>query len=157
MTISRGAGAFGAGLGSAGFDPVADPSESNQSSPPAALFFDPNTRDFRLGADGRFVATDPVDQEVVLALCVRFRSIGSSPLTGSTIRDMQRQGGPGFIGKVEDAVRVALRGLTNRNAITILKIDIDIRMRGRTYIAVTYRNNTLVAQSATPPTVTISV
>jgi hypothetical protein len=151
MPGPQGAGAFGAGAGSAGFDPVSDPSESTVSSPPAAIYFDPATRDFRMGTDGRFVAVDPIDQEVVFALWLKKGTVGSTPEAGSSLRSLKRQGGPGFVGTVDDIIRRALSGLTSRNAITIKKIEIDAKMRGRTYVMVTYQktNSTALVTTTT--------
>lgn len=145
----QGAGAFGAGVGSGGFDPVVDPSPTATSTAPSALFFDPNTRDTRMGSDGRFVAVDPVDQEVVLSLWVKFRSIGSAPDTGSRVRELDRQGGPGFLGKIQDIVQLALKRLVDRQAITVTDVSIKIPQKGRTFIFVTYVNNTTKIKQTT--------
>src|SRR5690349_13121368 len=107
--MASGAGAFGAGAGSGGFDPVLDAGESPTSSAPSALLFDPNTRDFRMGADGRFVAIDPVDQWVALQLWIRKGSIGSAPGAGCELRSLQRQGGQGYVAMIQDMVRRALK------------------------------------------------
>lgn len=139
----QGIGAFGAGLGSAGFDPVTDPSQTNVSDAPAALFFDPSTRDFRMDSGGRFVSVHPVDQEVVLSLWIRKGSIGSAPEAGSDIRNLDRQGGPGFIGKVQDMVRAALKSPIERGDITVTDISIVVPQRGTTFVYVTYINNVL--------------
>lgn len=141
--MTQGIGAFGSGLGSAGFDPVLSPSSSNVSNAPVALLFDPATRDFRMGSDGRFVSIDPVDQEVVLALWLRKGSVGSAPESGSDIRNIERQGGPGFVGQVQDMVRNALRAIIERGDINVLKIEIIIPQRGTTFVFVNYVNNRL--------------
>lgn len=147
--ILQGAGAFGSSEGSAGFDPVADPSPSNVSTAPVALLFDPSTRDFRLNGDGRFASVDPIDQAVVFALFLKQGSIGSAPNAGSQIRSLQRQGGPGFVGKVQDIVRNALKQFTDAGQIRIVDVRISTPVRGRTYITVSYVNLTLAASNQT--------
>lgn len=134
------AGSFGAGTGLAGFDPVEPLSETPFSRPPNALLFDPNTRDFRLGADGRFVSVDPVDQEVALALWIRQNSLGSVPGAGSRLRSIARAGGPSLISETQDIVRQALKRLTDRKAIQIDQIDVTTPVRGKILVIVTYEN-----------------
>lgn len=138
-----GAGAFGAGLGSAGFDPVQNPGQSPTSVAPSALFFNPAIRDFVMDAQGRYVTVHPIDQEVVFALWLRFGSIGSAPESGSKLKDLKRQGGPTFIEQVRDICRQALGDMIARNDITVDDITVTIPTRGRTLIQVSYFNNEL--------------
>jgi hypothetical protein len=149
--MTTGAGAFGAGLGSGGFDPVLDASNSNASTPPSALLFDPNTRDFRLGADGRFVAVHPVDQWVALQLWLRKGSVGSAPGAGCDLRNLSRQGGQGYVAKIQDMCRHSLRAMIDNGSIRVISIAVQTPSRGQTFVQVTYVNLKL-ASPQTPQT-----
>lgn len=144
MPVPQGVGSFGSGAGPAGGAPLGS-SAPTTADPPSALLFDPATRDFRLGPDGLFVTVHPVDQEAALALWIRQGSIGSAPGAGNQIRNLARQGGPGFIGKVQDIIRLALKRLLDRNAIRIIDVAVTTPARGQTFILVTYVNLMLQA------------
>lgn len=139
-------GAFGAGDGSAGFG------VGSARPAPAAMLFDPTTKDLRLNADGTFATVDPVDQEVALALCLRRRSIGSAPDAGSDVRNLARQGGRDYQAKVEDIVRRALKLPLARGAIRIVAIGVQTPIRGTTFVQVTYVNLTLESAKRQPQT-----
>ncbi len=150
-----GAGTSGAGFGPAGFEPLPT-SGSVVSSAPAALLFDPNTRDFRKGADGRFVAVHPVDQEVALALGLVERDVGSASSLGNRLRRIARAGGPSLQAGVEDIVRLALKRLTDRDAITVREIVVQSPTRGMILVAVSYENLALQPPRA-PSTAKLTV
>ncbi len=134
-----GAGTAGAGVGPAGFEPLPT-SDGTTSSTPTALLFDPNTRDFRKAADGRFVSVHPVDQEVALALSLLEGDLGSASSLGNRLRRIARAGGPSLQSGVEDIVTLALQRLLERDAISVLDILIQTPVRGQILIAVTYEN-----------------
>jgi hypothetical protein len=56
-----GAGAFAAGAGPAGQDPQAPTTTTPVAVLPAAIFFDPATKNYPMNADGTFTAVHPVD------------------------------------------------------------------------------------------------
>lgn len=145
-----GAGDFPAGDGPAGHDPVAAPSASPASSPPMALLYDPQTRDFRLGSDGRFVEIHPVDQEVALAIMLQFGTVGSSTTSGSKLLRIKRAPGLLLESTVGDIVRQALSRPLARGDITISNIDVSRPNRSQTLLVLTYVNNRL--QSPNGPT-----
>jgi hypothetical protein len=146
--MTTGAGAFGAGAGSGGFDPVLDASDSNASTAPSALLFDPNTRDFRLGADGRFVAVHPVDQWVALQLWLRKGSVGSVPGAGCDLRNLSRQGGQGYVASIQDMVRLSLKTMIDNGSIRVIGIAVQTPSRGQTFVQVTYVNLKLASPQA---------
>lgn len=138
--MAFGSGAFGAGVGPFGAAP-ADGTAAATSVQSAARLFDPATRDWRLDpTTGLFATVHPVDQEVALALWIKQGTIGSAANIGNQLRSIVRQGGAGFIGKVQDIIRLALKRLLDRNAIRVVDISVSTPNRGQTFILVTYVN-----------------
>ncbi len=137
--MPSGAGTAGAGIGPAGFE-ILPTSDSTVAQSPIALLFDPRTRDYRLGADGRFVAVHPVDQETALALSLTYGDVGSTSNLGNRLRRIARLGGPSLQSGVEDLVRQALARLLDRKAIALLDITVQNPARGQLLVAVTYVN-----------------
>lgn len=135
-----GAGAFGAGVGPAGFSPVAAPSATSVSTPPRATRFDPSTRDWSTTA-GYYDAVHPYDQQVVLALVIQQGTVGSNPELGAAWHEIKRAGGADLESRVDDIVRRALARLTDAKKITISAIQVDASIRGQVRVAVSYVNN----------------
>lgn len=135
-----GAGGYRAGIGPAGFAPVAPPSATQVSVPPRAKRFDPSTRDWTTTA-GYYDAVHPIDQQTVLALIIEQGKVASHPELGAAWGEIKRAGGPDLENKVQDIVRRALRRLTDASKITVLSIQVDAQIRGQVKVAVTYVNN----------------
>lgn len=130
----------GAGLAGAG-DPIPAPAAPLRR--PLAMRFDPMTRDFPLGDDGRPVELHPIDSRVQMALLVEAGKLGSSPSTGNTLRQIPYLD-PARIGaEVRDRVRRALLRLTTAGDITIDQIEHETRGRGTLLVAVHYFNERL--------------
>lgn len=138
-----GAGDFAAGLGPFGHDPVGDPSTRTLVAPVAAAFFDPSTRDYPLDANGRVVAIHPVDQAVALALTIELGAVGSVSDLGHELRRIPRGTQPQIASYAADAVKRALKAITDRGDATLLNVTTVSPFRGAQQVTVEYRNNRL--------------
>ncbi|HEX2879299.1 MAG TPA: hypothetical protein VHO25_07160, partial [Polyangiaceae bacterium] len=68
-----------------GMDPVLDPSERIVALAPAALLYDPTSRDWTLDENENPNGSHPVDQQIAVELFFAAKSIRSSPDTGNEI------------------------------------------------------------------------
>jgi len=152
--MSGGAGAFGAGLGPAGFDPIADPTPARNVTPPRAILFQIAGTDYPLDDDGRYQDIHPVDQWVALQLGIVASSLGSSPNVGNTLRSITHVGAPSTANKAADAVRLALADGVNDGRITIAAIEYEAKSFGGFKLAVSYVNLRKQADKARTITVT---
>lgn len=136
-----GAGSHRAGIGPAGASPIT----SNLSLPnqgQRAALFDPLSKTFPLGDDGKHIDVHPVDQAMALALCLTAGSIKSAPKTGHTLRQIKRAEGDTVQREAEDRVRLATADLVARGDVELLKITVasDPIPNGRLLVDVSYRN-----------------
>lgn len=137
-----GAGDFPAGVGPAGFDPVAFVSPALQFTPPLAALFDLGTRTFPFMTDGsgRLQSVHPVDQQVNLALgliegtVTSVKDLGASfaRLQRASLADLQKEGAL--------MANRALARLISNNDIEVREVTATRPIPGRVYIAVNYVN-----------------
>lgn len=134
-----GVGAFGAGEGPAGFDPV----------PSAAPFitvtltapeYDPATRDNPGDESGALLSVHPVDQSVAMALHIPLGSIKSAPGTGIDYARLKRTSRAVMQDAVNDVVKNALSALIARGDIALLRSPLMPDAAGRPFFFVDYVN-----------------
>lgn len=153
-----GAGAFPAGRGLAGLDPVAAPSPAPGRTPaPSALYYDPATRAFAVDTDGNPVGGMlPVDQAVALALAVPLGAIASVPDQGIGLLAAVNAVAPARRAAVAtNVVRDHLSSLIRAGAVELLGVEVQAQPPARLMLAVTYRR--LQVPSAPPTTLTTPV
>lgn len=126
-----GAGQFPAGIGPAGFDPVADPSPPRTTPELSALKFDGASRDWVMLADGRYEAAHPVDQKVALSLLVELGTIASATNIGSKLKKI-RPGGASMRAQVTDAINTSfpLSALLANGDVETDAIEIELTTSG---------------------------
>jgi len=134
-----GAGDFPAGVGPAGFDPVADPSAPG-SRQPAAILFDLATKRYLFNPDGTAQEIHPVDQAVAFAFGFEQGSCPSTPNVGNRIRAEIRRLLPSSANKAIDLAKLALKRLTDAGDIQIVAIEPSSPVRGRFIVHVDYVN-----------------
>lgn len=139
-----GVGGSIAGEGFAGFAPVGPLSTRKQDTPPRAINYDPNEKDFTVSENAAGIilydAIHPVDQQVVLALTIALGSLKSAPTVGHRLAEVNRLSGATLQRAVDDRIRLALKRLTTAGKVSILAIDIDVRIHGQLKIATSYQN-----------------
>lgn len=141
-----GLGAFSAGEGPAGFDPV-DPSVPAITVTLTAPEYDPATRDNPGDDAGALLSVHPVDQSVAMALHVPRGSIKSAPLTGIDYARLKRTRHEAMQDAVNDVVRQALATLISRGDITLLGSPLMPDAAGRPFFFVDYVNLRLPSSS----------
>src|SRR6266436_1896982 len=134
-----GAGQFPAGTGPGGFAPQNAPAPGQIRLPPRAVNYDPQIRDFTT-TNGLYDAIHPVDQQVILALTIPLGSLKSAPTVGNTYHQVNRLSGITLVNEAEDRTKLALKRLLNAQKIEIIRIDVDVRVRGQFKVAVSYIN-----------------
>jgi hypothetical protein len=98
------AGVYPAGVGPAGIAPVTT-TTSVQVERPSAMRYEGSVSDWMLyDATGGYQAVTPVEQGVILSLCVRRGQLKSSPTTGNTIHEIEYLGGENLEADVRDRV-----------------------------------------------------
>lgn len=145
-----GAGQFPAGEELAGEDAVPALSPPRAVTTPAAILFNGATFTFPFLVSGLLTPLDPVDQQVALALLVRFGTLASVPALGAKFRQIKKidRTTPA---KVNDMVNETLSDLLARRAITLRSVKVEtLRANGRILLAVEYVNLRL---TPTRPTV----
>jgi hypothetical protein len=110
------------------------------------LYFDGNTRDFPLDADGQVETIHPVDSEVLAALLVEAKKVPAANDVGHTLREINSGAGPRVKSDVENRVKKALRSLLQRNAISIRLIECELVNEHTLVVGVTYINLITTAQ-----------
>jgi len=130
---------FPGGAGPAGWDPVAQPSETEQQTPTGSPVYEPRGRDFA-GENGKWDQEHWIDQHVDLALFVEQGSVKSAPEVGHTLRQIQRLNPVTIQADVEDRIKQALSRLLETPVIEILSIDAQVPVKGQLRVAVVYRN-----------------
>jgi hypothetical protein len=106
-----GAGAFAAGAGPAGQDPQAPTSTPNVAPLPAAIFFDPATKNYPMNADGSFVSVHPVDAIVTQRWTTTKGAIPAAPQVGRDLSLVKGLGDPQLQTKVFNALQSAVEDL----------------------------------------------
>jgi len=138
-----GAGAFPAGVGPAGADPLPVPfgaTPPRNRTPPAALLFDGASQDFLLDpATGLYREINPVDQQVALALLVNLGSITSAPEVGAPFRSILRIT-PSTKTEATRMAQDALADLVQQQLIQVVTVEVDVYFEGGFAVAVQYRN-----------------
>lgn len=102
--------AFGSGpLGGMpiGVDPPTFGPEYQRVAPPAAVYFDPRTGDFRQDAAGRILNMGTVEQQVALAFSVTRRSVKHAPDVGHDFLALPRVHGARLDAAIDRAARQA--------------------------------------------------
>lgn len=96
-------GLWPAGVAPAGAAPV-QTGASTKAKRPAAMRYEGFTRDWALDAEANYKAVTPVEQAVVLSICVRQGDIKASPTTGSTLQEIVYLGGDDLGADIRDRV-----------------------------------------------------
>ncbi len=136
-----GAGAFPAGLGPAGADPVYVAGPVVPPVMPRALKFDPQTRRFIQNADGSMADVHPVDQQVVFVIFFEKGSIPSQPTLGTRIRARTERCDPNQkLGIALDETRQALAKLISAGDVRLISVVADNTFPARGLYAITYVN-----------------
>jgi len=143
-----GAGAFPAGAGPAGQDPVAAPSAPQRQRPPGAMLYDAATGGWALDEKGQYKTVHFVDQKVALALCIAQWELGPVADFGNRFRRLTRLPRARLAAAAEDAVRVALAQPLRDREIELLSVQVDTAVRGRLVVVVTYKNLLLPGSEA---------
>jgi hypothetical protein len=146
--MSGGAGGFGAGMGPAGFDPIADPTPARDVTPPRAILFQLNGFDFPLDDAGRYQDIHPTDQWVALQVGIVLGTVSTSPTVGSALRSITHVGAPSTQREAQDAIRVALATKVNAGSVKIESIDYEAKSFGGFKIALRYQNLDAQAEKA---------
>lgn len=142
-----GAGTFAAGVGSlAGSDPVAASSATTIAlQKPAAVFYDPLTKQFPVRSDGTMVAIHPVDQAAAFALTIPVGAIKSCPTLGHTFANLPPRSDPRFQRAAEDAAKLALSDLIKAGDVSFGSVTpraaaAGTANAGRLELVITYAN-----------------
>jgi hypothetical protein len=106
-----GAGAFSAGAGPAGADPQAPSSTPAVAPLPAAIFFDPGTKNYPMNADGTFTAVHPVDAIVVQRWSTEKGAIPAAPQVGHDLSTVRGLSDPRLQVKVYNAMQSSVEDL----------------------------------------------
>lgn len=121
-------GVYPAGIGPAGADPVTT-TVTPKPQRPTAIRYEGAVRDWTIYDNtGGYQAVTPVEQAVVLSLCVRQGQISSSPTTGHTINEIETLDETTIDADVSDRVRRSnpLARLVRDGEALIKKIDVQI-------------------------------
>ena len=100
-------GAYPLGLAPCCGEPIETTTRYLPVAPPAAVRFDPLSRDFLLDADGRYQALEPVDQQVVLSFSVPRGKLKHAPEVGHDFLTLPRVTGAKLDAAIERAAREA--------------------------------------------------
>lgn len=136
-----GAGSGSAGVLAAGKTPTI-PEEKVVSVYNAKYvpLYDLRTRSFPRDETGKVKLVHWVDQAVSLALGVANGAVLSYTELGNRLRTIKRAGGPRVAAEASDAIRVALKKLTERGDIGVSEVKILLPARGQIVALVTYIN-----------------
>lgn len=126
----------------AGVDPITDAVAAGTARP-RAIKLNPQTRDFYLDANGRYVDIHPVDAAVVNALVMLQGRIKVSPQTGWTGDKMIDFWGDRAAADASARVRTALKQLTDSGDVSIDRIEYQPQPSGP-FVRVWYFNNRLL-------------
>lgn len=134
-----GLGVYPAGMGPMGYSPSVPPNAPRDVRPPAALYFDGQTRDFPLDENGFYREIHPVDQKVALQLSLPRGAIASVTAIGNKLRTIQRVRPSVAETLCRSHIREALAELLSAKSIEIQQIKVEPD-DGRLLFAVTYLN-----------------
>jgi hypothetical protein len=143
-----GAGAFAAGAGPAGHDPVPAPSAPTARRPDGAIMYDSASRGWQLDQGGQYEVVHFVDQKVALALSIGEGDLAPVSDFGNRFRRLSRLPRARLAAAADDAVRVALAQLLRDREIALLSVQVDTAVRGRLVVIVTYKNLLLPGSEA---------
>jgi hypothetical protein len=121
-------GVYPAGIGPAGANPIVA-GASSRPKRPTAIRYEGAVRDWTIyDGTGGYQAVTPVEQGVVLSLCVRQGQISASPLTGHTLNDIETLDPVTIEADASDRVRLSnpLARLVRDGQAAIKKIDVQI-------------------------------
>lgn len=141
--------AYPAGIEPAGADPIVA-GVSIRAKRPTAIRYEGAVRDWTIyDGTGGYQAVTPVEQGVVLSLCVRQGQITSSPLTGHTLNDIETLDPQTIDADASDRVRLSnpLARLVRDGQAEIKKIDVQIvanQLRVALYFADLTRDRTRI-------------
>lgn len=131
---------------------MANLDRNGRPAPPAALRWNPATKDYDRDTDGLYVEVHPVDAAVVLALTVALKSLPADQTAGIALRGI-RPNTPKTQAQVETAVRQALARLLAAGDITLVAIETDGNAFGLLYVVVRYYNQRAPRLPGQPPEV----
>lgn len=152
-TITTGAGAFPAGYGPAGLDPV------GALSTPGILVQIPGTQVALFDLASRSMPRDPaglvkrihwVDQAVALALGVTNGKLTATPKLGNRLRFIQRNDPIRLEAEVKDAVRISLLALIDRRDILVTDVQVSQPVPSQILVRVWYLNLRLLTTPNLP-------
>jgi hypothetical protein len=130
--IAQGAGAFEAGEGPAGADPLATPSAVVTQAPVGALHFDPFQRTYTRNDDLSMIAgSGPIQRAAHLLLPLG--SLPATPNSGLDVLSIKRALPIRRQRAIEDALRVTWASLLNSNQIAMGKVTLEPVASGRSW------------------------
>jgi hypothetical protein len=151
-----GAGAYPAGMGPAGEDPVAAPSRASANTPPAAPYLDLELRDYKLNANGTTASMHPVDQAAQWSFAIRRGTHKADARVGHTFFEAPPLTGAAKINDLSLRAQDAFpfRRLIAQGLIAFEGVQVADPKKGETGIAVHYRNLVLDPLNVQTTTVT---
>jgi len=151
-----GAGAYGAGVGPAGHDPVAAATAPRDVSYPVGIKYDASSKSFPLDSDGLVEAEHPVDQMMAIGLCFRKGSIQGAAEVGNTFEEITNLGAANLALDIQDRIEksVPIAGLLAAGDVVILSIDHEVIRHGGLKVAVQYYNLAADPRRRNPLTLT---
>lgn len=136
-----GAGAFGAGTGPCGADPVYVPAPPPVLTLPAAALYDPAVKGFSVQADGTVKPIHPVDQRVALLCFIARGSVPSAPTLGNRFRARIARVDPARIPAIAlDEFTTVLRPLISAGDILLLSVTTLSVAPGSVQVFIAYVN-----------------
>lgn len=101
---------FGTGLFGGmpfGADPPTFGAEYQRVAPPAAVYFDPKSRDFLLASDGRYIDMGTVEQQVALSFSIPRESLAHAPEIGHDFLTLPRLGKAALDAEIDRRAKLA--------------------------------------------------
>lgn len=148
----EGAGAFPAGEGDAGWDPLCDP-HARALGIVAAPKFDPFNRVYVTNPDGTLQDEHPVIHRARHLMGIRRRALASSPTQGIPLEGIRTSSDDNRQRECEDAAAVALAPLTEAGDLRIVRVAISAPWDGTFYTEIV----NLRAADRTPVKLTASL
>jgi hypothetical protein len=137
--MSGGSGSSGAGDEGAGAEAGPTVPVARSVVPPHALFFDPALMDFPLDEAGLYQSVHPDHHAVLLALGLSAGTVSSSPLLGSTLRDIQIGSRAAMTADATERVRAALRALLDAGRAQLVSVVAYAKSASRAHVDVVFR------------------
>lgn len=135
-----GAGAFPAGVGPAGQDPVLPPPSRLVLAPQGAPVFQLSNKQFVQQSDGTLLTGDEVDQAVLFAIGFPLGVVSSAPTVGNRLGLQGRVDPSRLVQTVTDEVRGRLDSLISSGYIIVTGLTVVTPARGQNFVAVSYWN-----------------